>query len=833
MFKRINILIAKRQALLVLFIALLLTGIVFRQFFLKGFLPIPADIITAGYYPWADSSWGYPVRVPIKNSLPSDVPSLLYPWRTQAMKIIKSGELPLWDQTILLGTPLFANFQAAVLNPVNILFFVLPAKLAWSWQVILQIPLLFLATFLFLRNLKLSRPASVLGAFSFTLSGQVLVWLEYNTLVYTFIYLPLLFLLVDKLIARPRIHLAFFIALFLALQIFSGYPLNTLYALFFLTLYFFYRVIQFGKAAPGRIIFLLLGIVGGLGLSAIQLIPGQELASLSVRAFDNTAIAGDVKYLPFPHIFSFFMPDLFGNPGTQNYWSSGSFDNFSFFIPAVGAYFFLLSLVTKTAFKKDNLVFLFFCILSLFWAISSPLTEALGSLSFVGIGAAVNTRVLFIFAFCASVLAAFGFEETLKNKVSLFKKILPLTVFIALVIAFFIAYQNTQKLEKEIGELVASNNASSVSFIDAGENALNAARAGVGNFKISLRNTVIPTSVALLTFILVTINLRRINMLVIPLLALAVLPTFDKYLSFVRSDLVFPDTRATTSLQELTGPHRFEREKAEILPANTWSVYGLSSPSGQNVVAPLSTVRYLDMINRGKLDDRLLTRFVHVDNTKSPLFDTLDVETVAYLDHDEKLSIPAKSGRPYPWIMPDDFTEVANIDTVRIYKNTNNLGSAWFAENVICEHDLAKNSQILTAENYNPRESVLVSCAQGVVNAEPGSAQLLERKPNSLRFSTETSQGNYLMLSLGYFPGWKAYIDGSESSLMVANIGLSSIYVSQGKHEIELKYKPLSVKAGTIISGFTLISWVLLCCFNVTNIRSTARNIWQKKDGLR
>ncbi|TSC89365.1 MAG: hypothetical protein G01um10145_522 [Microgenomates group bacterium Gr01-1014_5] len=809
MFKRENILIAKQQALLILLITLLLTGIVFRQFFTKGFLPIPADIITAGYYPWADSSWGYPVRVPIKNSLPSDVPSLLYPWRVQALEIFKSGYLPLWNHTILLGTPLFANFQSAVLNPVNVLFFVLPTKLAWSWQVILQIPLLFLTTFLFLRNLKLSLPATVFGALCFTLSGQVLVWLEYNTLVYTYIYFPLLFFLVD-----------------------SGYPLNTLYTLVFLALYFLYRILRSGNVTPGKFILLFLGIIGGLGLSAIQLIPGQEMANLSVRAFDNTAIAGDVKYLPLSHILSFFMPDLFGNPGTQNYWSSGSFDNFSFFIPAVGAYFFLLSLFTRTAFRRGNLIFLLFCVISLFWAVASPLTEAFGSLSFAGIGAAVNTRVLFIFTFSASVLAAFGFEEVLKNKVSLFCKILPLTVFFAIVLAFLIAYQASQKLEKEVEDLVASNISPSALFTDAGENALNSAREGISNFKIGLRNTVIPTSVALLTFALITINFRRFNMLVIPLLVLAVLPTFDKYLSFVRPDLVFPETQAMTRLQELTGIHRFEREKAEILPSNTWSLYGLSSPSGQNAFAPLSAVRYLDMINRGKLDDRLLTRFVHVENTKSPLFDTLDIETVAYLDRHVKESIPYKDGRPFPWIMPNDFTELANIDTVRIYKNTNNLGSAWFAKNVICEHDLAKSSQILTAEGFNPRETAVVSCSQGIVDADLGEAKLLEKQPNGLNFLVNTPEGNYLVLSQTNFPGWKAYIDGGESSITPANIGLSAVYVPQGKHEIELKYEPLSIKAGSVISGFTLIGWILICYLNVIKIRSTARNIWQKKDGL-
>lgn len=800
MFKRVNIII--------FLVALIPTIAVFRQFFFNGSLPIPADIITAGYYPWADSSWGYSVKVPIKNSLPSDVPSLLYPWRTQALEILKSGHLPLWDNTILLGTPLLANFQAALLNPANILFFVLPQKLAWSWQVILQLPLLFLATFLFLRNLKLSRPAAVFGALSFSLSGQVLVWLEYNSLVYTLVYFPLVLLLVDKIVARPRIWLAAVLGLVLSFQLFSGYPLNTFYTLAFCLMYFLWRVGKRGfRLSLGLIV---LGIATGLAGAAVQLIPGQELAAASIRSFDQSAQAADIKYLPFAHLFSFFAPDLFGNSGTQNYWSTGSFDNFAFFIPTTAGYFFLLSLVTKIAFKRENFIFLGFAAVSLVWALANPLSRTLENFKFIGLDASVNARVLFIFSFAASVLAALAFEHTLKNKVLRFVKVLPLTVFITVIIAFFVAFQNTQKLEKEIGELAATNINPSAFFTASAEDALHDARLAVAGFKIGLRNTVIPTTAALVTFILVLANLRRLNTLFIPLLALAVLPTFDKYLSFTRADLVFPETPVLTKLVEITGSHRFEREKAEILPANTWSVYGLSSPSGQNVVAPLSTVRYLDMINRGKLDDRLLTRFMHVDNTKSPLFDTLDVATLAYLDHDEKTSVPHKDGRPYPWILPDNLEELANVGTIRIFKNTNNLGPAWFPENTICEHNLDKSAQVLTSQGFNPGETAVVACTQGIVGAQTGIAELVEALPNSVSYKASTSGGNYLILSRANFPGWRTYIDGTETSLQAANIGLTAVYVPAGEHKVELKYEPLSVKVGAAISAATLGAWAFV-----------------------
>lgn len=87
------------------------------------------------YYPWFDSKWGYPVHVPVKNPLPSDVISIIYPWRELGISILRSGHLPLWDPTIMLGLPLLANFQAALLNPLKFLYFIFNSPTAWSIEV--------------------------------------------------------------------------------------------------------------------------------------------------------------------------------------------------------------------------------------------------------------------------------------------------------------------------------------------------------------------------------------------------------------------------------------------------------------------------------------------------------------------------------------------------------------------------------------------------------------------------------------------------------------------------------------------------------------------------
>jgi len=312
-----------------LIILVFVVVIVFRNFFFKGLIPIPGDLLIGAYYPWLDYKWGFPIGVPVKNPLPSDVISLLYPWRVLGMEIVKGGSIPLWDPSILLGTPLLANFQAGLLNPFNVLFLVFSSSYAWGIQVILQPVLIALATFLFLRNLKLQKLAAVFGGLSFAFSGFSIVWMEYNTIGFALAYFPLALLLIDKLIKDRKVIYAFLLGLALALQIFSGYPQITIYTVIFSSLYFMYRIFGNSERRLVKILLFFGGTASAVLFAAVQLIPSYELLQLSIRSIDDTAANAGIQFLPLTHLITLFIPDFFGNPVTANYWL-GSYDNFAF-----------------------------------------------------------------------------------------------------------------------------------------------------------------------------------------------------------------------------------------------------------------------------------------------------------------------------------------------------------------------------------------------------------------------------------------------------------------------------------------------------------------------
>ena len=62
-----------------------------------------------------------------------------------------------------------------------------------------------------------------------------------------------------------------------------------------------------------------------------------------------------------------------------------------------------------------------------------------------------------------------------------------------------------------------------------------------------------------------------------------------------------------------------------------------------------------------------------------------------------------------------------------------------------------------------------------------------------------------LCLSIPYSKGWTAYVDGEETKLMKANVMYMALEISEGDHEIELRYTVPTIKIGAIFTIFGLL----------------------------
>src|ERR1051325_51512 len=100
---------------------------------LTGKFPFPRDIVMR------HSAWdGQPRSGPAQQVRQLiDVVALFYPFKALLGQSARSGEIPLWNPYIMGGAPFQANAQSALFAPMNVLYYVLPMKLAWTANIML------------------------------------------------------------------------------------------------------------------------------------------------------------------------------------------------------------------------------------------------------------------------------------------------------------------------------------------------------------------------------------------------------------------------------------------------------------------------------------------------------------------------------------------------------------------------------------------------------------------------------------------------------------------------------------------------------------------------
>ena len=774
-------------------IPLLLTILVFRKYIFYELLPIPADIFPGLYFPWFDYKWGYQTPVPVQNAAISDVVSILYPWRILAFRLLQEGTIPLWDPTILLGTPLLANFQTAFFNPVNILFLFMKEYHAWSWGIVLQPLFTIYTTYLFLRSLKLDKTPSVFGAILFAYSNYSIVWMEYNSINYTVALFPLVLYLAAKIAEEINLKWFLLLSLTVFLQIVSGYPQNVIYTLLIALVYFLYRI-RVQRERLKKIFIMTCAIIFGLLLSSIQVFPAVELLNLSIRNFDNVASAGNVKYLPLNNLITILFPDYFGNPGRWNYFGSGSYDNFAFAISSVGMYFAILSLLIKSKHQDKYAFFLPLLIIVLIYSTKNPISELLDSVNLIGSSAGSNSRILFVASFIFSVLASYGIQISLENRLKIKNVVLPSVIYLfILFVHIFFLFNKTGNLNEMIGLVT---------------NRVQIGGEDVKDLIVSIRNMVLPSLLTMVISASVITRKRSFTVTAsIVCLFVSIILATDKYLPFVKKDLLYPKTEVGNFLLENTKYSRFEKEDNNLIfPSNSWSLLGLSAVSGQNASGLLSISRYLSLINYGGVNDEIMTRYHNVNNFNSPLISTLNISHYAAINwlNDS----PDVNGKPNSWLIPENFNEVENIKTVRIYKNSANLGLAWFPDIVRCEMQDEKILEELVDDTYDPKGLVYVNCEDGKFEGS-GTVEVDEYTANDMRFTVNAVSDSYLVVSSAYYPGWKASIDGSKGKgVNKANSALIAVSVPSGEHIVEIYYDPISFKSGAVVSGISFIIWL-------------------------
>ena len=84
-------------------------------------------------------------------------------------------------------------------------------------------------------------------------------------------------------------------------------------------------------------------------------------------------------------------------------------------------------------------------------------------------------------------------------------------------------------------------------------------------------------------------------------------------------------------------------------------------------------------------------------------------------------------------------------------------------------------------------------------------------KPNHLIYTSNNTNNGFAVFSEIYYKeGWKATIDGKESSIFKVDYTLRGMQIPKGKHTIEFTFEPQVVKTGSTIALISFIIMVLV-----------------------
>jgi hypothetical protein len=762
------------------------------------------------------------------------------PWRQLVADALRAGEWPLWTQALGNGAPLLANHQSAVFYPPHLLFLLFPVERALGYSLALHLALAGLFAWLWARQLGLGRLGRLVVGLVYAGSGFLVGHALFPSMVETAAWLPLLFLLADRLAKRRRAADAVALGAALGVQFLAGHAQLWYYGVWAIGSYAILMGWQGGRVLARIVLLVALVVTVAIGAAAVQVLPTGELTMQSQRA---SGVDWDfaMTYSLWPwRLVTLLAPDFFGNPADGDYWGYGHYfgDNgYVGLLPLILAGLAVvrwlrrgrnvLSIARPECRPRDEegaalqdpqpstgschastpmpfLLALAVVALALALGENTPIYPLI--FRYVpGFGAfQAPARFLYLYTFAVATMAGIGVDGFHLSYPMQYASRLVLVGGAALAVLAWIACRQLPALQPTFTRSAVATGG--LLALSAGTLLLRGrdADADTRVARSPLPRRWWPAVVVGLVAGDLLFFGRRLNPTADPALyrlttasgdyvrAHAVPGQSYRIFSFARDiyDTLFEGyTRSAdfgpTDLAYLHGLR-------ETLLPNLAFLEGLESA---NNYEPLLTATYADLLE--VIEEAPLPNALRL----------LGLMNVRYV-----VSMQSLAG----------MTPVYSGGDVRIYANPYVLPRA----RIVYRARLLSDGDDLLAElsspTFNPSSEVLLSASdsphhpdpQSGIRDMPSTVRLLRYSSNQVTISAALLQPGYLVLAQTFYPGWQVRVDGLPSQVLRANHAFCAVHLEAGEHRVEFAYRPLSFYAGLGVSGLT---WVTLAVLGIVN----------------
>ncbi len=266
-------------------------------------------------------------------------PSLQFiPWRVYGYALLEQGILPFWNPLNGMGAPLFANYQSAFLYPPSLILYIfyrLGDAPAVAWGSTLLIPLHLgwagCGMMLLVRQLGVRLGGQIIAGLAFGMCAYLVTRGMFFSMIWAGAWLPWLVWAADRVVTaaqmRPLLRNMLLLAMVFAFQLLAGHAQLTWYSVILASAWVVVRLVgqERIRVVVSRLGLYTAGLIIAVMMALPQLLPTFEYLQQSQR---SSAVNFDfaMTYSLWPwRLLGFLLPDLFGNPGSGNYWGYGAY----------------------------------------------------------------------------------------------------------------------------------------------------------------------------------------------------------------------------------------------------------------------------------------------------------------------------------------------------------------------------------------------------------------------------------------------------------------------------------------------------------------------------
>lgn len=701
-----------------------------------------------------------------------------------------------WTANLLCGFPVLADPQVSTFYPLMQIC----RHVFWGFNLYQLSPLLLamLGTFIFLRRLTGSNFGALLAGICFGGSGFFISELNHVQILHAGMHLPFLLYFVLRLNRdkEPRIRLlsALALALLTATCVFAGHPQTAVYVLLLTAA--FASFCSPWESSLARFLAPFYFLFCGALLALPQILPSFELNSFSGRPFfrleDFQVGQGSLTdFVGF--VFPYLMGGRYGTLGSLTEVGQGPAPGYIYF----GIAPLLLSLTVAIKRIRQPLIYFFLSVACLTFGMAvlaaSPFSSLVYHLPLVGhFRGQFRLLLLTVFALAVLVACATSRVEQLSRRPGRDGR--PFDLF---------AFWRGKGLVKHLKVML---------YLVAG--GLSA------NFLLS----------TMALFYYLRSPLRLSNRLVLFLavaLSIMVYGVTAEWRQYSAPLSTFLAPAGTEELREELKEWGYrvfplkglEGENREY-PPNLSRLWQVPSASGYEPLMPWTYARLMGIAEGG---------FMKPPWYLKPENRAFDVASVKYVTV-PKVEVPPQivSGNTH-WQLKREDGGILYFENKRVLPRARLVPNAIVLDTNDCLKSI-RTSILPDGSIYRPLRHVLFSEVTleqaveikrlnelGSSSLDLGGIKQLQDRETALLFQIEAKRPAFFVLSDQYYPGWKAYLDGSPIEIIRANAAFRAVIVPEGSHRLEMKFESDSLKKGLALACLGL----LLLLFGL--LRITAR----------